>query len=263
MAQELWTPEKWIRQFEMLDNSKSPAEKFRDFCEMAYCAYAKLTAPTTERADALEARYMRIVETYRDKDTVRAYPEFMAQAQMNVENGRDFLCEVSGQLSVLNAKQGQFFTPQAVCRMMAKMTLSDVKDFIDKQGYVTMQEPAAGSGGLVLAAADEVLWQGYRPDIHLLVHAIDISQLCFFMCFLQLTWKGVAAWVERGNALSLEHFEGAWTPHAYMFRQHHGHLFDNITNEPHETHDGNQSVRIPDEAHISLRQLSFDFGEIQ
>jgi type I restriction-modification system DNA methylase subunit len=255
MTNPIWTAQQWIHNLEKLDRSKSTGEKFRDFCEMAYCAYAKLTAPTPERADELEARYMRIVEAYRDKDTVRAYPEFMAQAQMNVENGRDFLGEVSGRMSVLNAKQGQFFTPQAVCRMMAKMTLSDVKDFIDKQGYVTMQEPAAGSGGLVLAAADEVLWQGYRPDIHLLVHAIDISQLCFYMCFLQLTWKGVAAWVERGNALSGEHFEGAWTPHAYMFRNRHGHLFDNVLSEPHTAENVKQSVRVPDEAHVPLRQL--------
>jgi type I restriction-modification system DNA methylase subunit len=260
MNVEWWTPEKWIRNFEKLDNSKSPVEKFRDFCEMAYCAYAKLTAASPEEADTLEARYMRIVETYRNKDTVRAYPEFLAHAIMNVEAKRDFLGEVSGQMNALNAKQGQFFTPQSVSRMMAKITLSNVKDYIDKQGYVRMQEPAAGAGGLVLAAADEMLEQDYRPDIHMLVHAIDISQLCFYMCFLQLTWKGVAAWVERGNALSGEHFEGAWTPHAYTFHERHGHLFDKITSEPHETTDGKQSVRVPDEAYVPLRQLPlFDF----
>jgi hypothetical protein len=261
MTKPIWIAQQWIRNLEKLDRSKSPAEKFRDFCEMAYCAYAKLTAPTPERADELEARYMQIVGTYRDKDTVRAYPEFLDMAWTNVENGRDFLGEVSSLIGILNPKQGQFFTPYHVSRLMAKMTLDNLSQYVEKQGYIRMQEPAAGAGGMILAVADEVLEQGYNPMLHLLVHAIDISQLCYQMCFVQLTWKGVPAWVARGNALSGEHFEGAWTPHAYMFRNRHGHLFDNILSEPHETSNGKQSVRIPDEAHIPLRQLSFDFGD--
>ena len=49
------------------DHSKTESEKFRDFCEMAYCALAKLTADS-ERGEALEARYMQIVGQYEDKD---------------------------------------------------------------------------------------------------------------------------------------------------------------------------------------------------
>lgn len=57
--------------------SKSLAEKFRDFCELAYCTYAKpMAAP--ERQEELEAHYMQIVNTYRDKDTIRSYPRLIA-----------------------------------------------------------------------------------------------------------------------------------------------------------------------------------------
>ena len=61
----------FIKRIVALDREKSPYDKFRDFCEMAFCACAKLTAPTHERAQELEDRYMQIVGTYRDKDTVR------------------------------------------------------------------------------------------------------------------------------------------------------------------------------------------------
>lgn len=198
---------------------------------------------------------MQIVGTYRDKDTVRAYPELLHMAWSNIENGRDFLGEVSSQLNVLNPKQGQFFTPYHVSRLMAKMALDDVSQLIEKQGYITMQEPAAGAGGMVLATADELLEQGLNPMIHMLVHAIDINQLCYYMCFVQLTCKGAAAYVERGNALSNEHFEGAWTPHAYIFKGRHGHLFRETMKEPQVADNGKQAVRVPDEAYVPLRQL--------
>jgi len=64
----------FIKRLTELDREKSPYDKFRDFCEMGFCACAKITAPTPERAQELEDRYMQIVGTYRDKDTVRAYP---------------------------------------------------------------------------------------------------------------------------------------------------------------------------------------------
>ena len=56
----------FVNKITPLDTSKNPYEKFRDFCEMAFCAYAKLTADA-DRAEALEKRYMQIVGTYRDK----------------------------------------------------------------------------------------------------------------------------------------------------------------------------------------------------
>ncbi len=43
------------------------------------------------------------------------------------------------------------------------------------------------------------------------VSAIDISAPCYGMCYLQLTLAGIPAQVIRGNSLSLEIFESAWT----------------------------------------------------
>ncbi len=146
------TPETkaFIKRLQALDRSKSTYEKFRDFCEMVYCAYAKLTADP-ERAEVLEARYMQIVGTYQDKDTVRAYPELLAMAWEAVNGGQDFLGSVASILEVLDARNGQFMTPQPVARMMAEMLLHDAGEIIEKQGYITLNEPAAGTGGMVLA----------------------------------------------------------------------------------------------------------------
>jgi hypothetical protein len=218
----------FIKRLTALDREKSPYDKFRDFCEMAFCAYAKLTAPTPERAQELEDRYMQIVGTYRDKDTVRAYPELVALAGSAIPQGCDFLGSVATELEVLNAQIGQFFTPYDVARMMAMMSLEGAADMIAANGYLTLQEPASGAGGMVLAAADALVQQGFHPGLHMLVNAIDLSPLCFHMTFLQLTLRGIPALVEHGNTLSGERFARAWTPAATAFHLHHGRLFPEV-----------------------------------
>lgn len=226
------TVKEFLKRLSQLDRSRSDREKFQDLLELAYCAFAKTTAPTPERADELETRYMSIVNRYQDKDTIRAYPDLIGMAWKAVQGGGvDFFGDVSAQLNVLNASQGQFFTPYNLCRMMAEMQLSDIGGVIEREGYVTLSEPACGAGALVLAAADVFEQQGFRLDQHLLVQAVDVSPLCYYMAFLQLSWRGVAAHVVRGNSLSLETFESAWTPAAvFGFYAHHGHVsFDKPT----------------------------------
>jgi hypothetical protein len=216
----------FIQKLRALEPHKTPFEKFRDLCELAFCAYAKPTAPTAERAQTLEDRYMQIVRTYRDKDTVRAYPELLAMALVAISaGGCDFLGQVATELEILHAQNGQFFTPYEVARAMATMTLVDVKPTIEEHGFITICEPASGAGGMVLACADTLADQGFDPSLHMLVQATDIASLCYHMTFLQLTMRGIAANVEHGNSLSLETFDHAWTPPTVAFYAHHGKLF--------------------------------------
>jgi type I restriction-modification system DNA methylase subunit len=219
--------EDFIRGLNKLDRSRSVSETFRDMMEMAYCAHAKLMAPTDERANELEARYMGIVNRYQNKDTIRAFPELLNIAWETVAaGGVDFLGEVSSELAVLDARNGQFFTPYAVSRMLAEMGLNGLERVIEEKGYFTLSEPACGAGGMVLAAADMVERMGYNYALTMLVEAVDVSPLAYYMTYLQLTWRGVTAHVVRGNTLSMERFESAWTITARWFKDVHGHLFD-------------------------------------
>ncbi len=207
-----------------LDRSKSASEKFRDFCELAFCAYAKLTA-APDRAEALEERYMNIVQTYHDKDTVRAYPRLMAMVWRGVQDGQDFLGQAAAELNALDAKTGQFFTPMPVSRMMAMIGLQGAETAIKEKGFITLNEPASGAGGMILAAASIIKEMGYDPSSHLIVSAQDISQLAYQMCFLQLTFAGIPAYLERCNSLSMESFDASWTPATLAFYRQHGRLF--------------------------------------
>ena len=219
----------FIKRITALDHEKSPYDTFRDFCEMAFCAYAKTTAPTPERSQELEDRYMQIVGTYRDKDTVRAYPELLGLAANAIRQGCDFFGSVATEMELLNARIGQFFTPYELARFMAMMSLEHAEALIRQNGFLTLQEPASGAGGMVLAAAQALQDNGFDPGLHMLVNAIDVSPLCFHMTFLQLSLRGIPALVEHGNTLSGKRFTRAWTPATTAFYLHHGRLFPEAT----------------------------------
>lgn len=216
----------FIQKLSRPEPSKSPQEKFRDFCELAYCAYAKPVSDA-EQQEALEARYMQIVGSYRDKDAIRAYPELVALVFKGVQS-YDFLGAVAGELGALNSTQGQFFTPFEVSRMMAEMTIGDHEPTIQERGYLTVQEPAAGAGGMILALAQTMQRRGYDPASQLFVCAVDISAPCYWMTYLQLTLAGIPAQVIRGNSLSLEIFETAWTAATIPFLGKHGDIFKEL-----------------------------------
>lgn len=207
------------------EHSRSEGEKFRDFCEMMYCAWAKLGAESKPQADALEARYMQVVERYREKTFIRqTVPKLIEIACDGILKGRrDFLGETAAQLNVLNPGQGQFFTPYEVSYMMAQMMLTetDMRPIIAQQGFIRFAEPAVGSGGMVLAAVQVMEEAGFDPATDLLVEAWDVSQLAFQMCYIQLALRGIPAKVIRGNTLSMEVFETAWTSAALPFWEHH------------------------------------------
>lgn len=214
----------FIKKLSDLDRSKTTAEKFHDFCEMAYCSLAKLTADL-QKGEQLENRYMEIVSTYRNKDTVRAYPELLSIVTEGLWTGQDALGVIAAELGVLDSGQGQFFTPMEVCRLMSAMTLSDADELIAAHGFITMAEPCAGAGAMLIAAADQLHRQGHDPSRHMLAHATELNRLSYQMTFIQLSLKGIPAYVEHGNTLSLEHFDGAWTVGTLRFFAANGCLF--------------------------------------
>src|SRR5579859_1371137 len=117
----------FIKRIESVGRNRWPGDAFRDFVGLSYCAIAKLTAPTPQRAEELEARYMSIVKSYEDKEPIRcAYPELLAIAINATSSEKtDFLGRVASEIGVLNPAQGQFFSPSPLALLMAKMQIAD------------------------------------------------------------------------------------------------------------------------------------------
>lgn len=205
-----------------LARSRSHRDVFHDFLECAFCAFiSPLTSPG-EKRDDIEARYLKVINS--DKEYPARFPELLAIAAAGIDEHIDFLGPVSGHLGSLNAAQGQFFTPWELSRSMAAMTIDEdgVKRAVEKNGFITMLEPAIGAGAMALAAAERVRELGFDPGIHLWLTGIDVSLPCVKMAYLQLTLRGVAADVVHGNGLSLEQWGRYPTHSRFLFAQHHG-----------------------------------------
>jgi N-6 DNA Methylase len=169
----------FIKAFESLARHRDKHDVLVDFLELAVCAIRKRTVPPGPAADALEEKYMAVVRRNKPED-VRAMPELLAITTLAVqEGGCDFLGQVVGDLELMTGHMGQFFTPYDLSRMMAELTLDTVDEIIAEQGFVTVQEPACGAGGMIIAAADVLARKGFDIGQCLYVDAIDISPLCF------------------------------------------------------------------------------------
>lgn len=91
-------------------------------------------------------------------------------------------------------KNGQFFTPQPICDMMASMTVANN----DNKPGMSVCDCACGSGRTLLAAA-----KVFRDFTFV---GSDIDLTCVKMCTLNLAYNSLVGEVAWMNTLSLEHY---------------------------------------------------------
>ena len=66
---------------------------------------------------------------------------------------------------------------------------------------VTMNEPSAGAGGMIIAAAQSMKEQGINYQKSLRVVAQDLDWNAFYMCYIQLSLLGIDAKCIQGDTL--------------------------------------------------------------
>lgn len=175
-------------------------ETFRSFCKMAACAVS---------AGQREAEYLEEAKRWIAEE-LSGFSECLAELteEMEKQPFRDLLGPIYMEIGSKSSKNGngEFYTPQEVAKLMVKMTIG--KDSVPLDRPMTLQEPACGSGGIVLMVAEHLVDLGYTP-LNMQVTCIDVSRLACDMCFINLTLWGIPATVVHGNALSLETW-GQW-----------------------------------------------------
>ncbi len=176
--------------------------------------------------DEREKRYLQIIKKY-DKSMQQLIAEIFAKIfillsqQINPCIGfNDYLGELYMKSQTSNSKAGQFFTPYCVSRVCAEMSFNEkqIEEYIKQDKILTLDEPACGAGGMVIAAAD-VLYYKYHFNIstNLLVSCSDIDSRCVHMTYLQLGLAGIPAIIFRRNTITLETYE-RWETPAYIMQ---------------------------------------------
>ena len=165
-----------------------------------------------------EERYLQIVKSY-ERAEVEIFPRILSEVVLALEGHfGDVLGRTYHDLELHNKWAGQFFSPDAICQMMAAMTVGDsgdIRERIARRGFITAQEPAVGSGAMVIALAKAMHDAGINYQEHLHVTAIDVDPKCVHMAYVQFTLLHIPAIVIHGNALSLEEY-GRWHTPAHI-----------------------------------------------
>lgn len=171
-----------------------------------------------------EKNYKLIMSKY-DKGTKELITEIFAKIYALLSTQmyygfNDYLGELYMRSATSNSKSGQFFTPYNVSKLCAKMAISEskVKECMEKDEILTLNEPTCGAGGMVLAAAD-TLYNDFHFNYsrNLLVECGDIDRRCVHMTYLQLALAGIPAIVYHRDGLTLETWD-RWETPAYTMQ---------------------------------------------
>lgn len=160
---------------------------FSDFLEMAVCALCM---------GAQEEKYLEIVRRYEKPEAYQLAEAFGALV-IEMDNDGQGLLDCFGDFfmeHLSNDKNGQFFTPQEICDLMARITHPD--GFGDH-----IADCCVGSGRTLLAAA--------KINRNAFFYGADNDRKCCLMSVINFCLNGMLGEVAWMNSLSNE-FYGGW-----------------------------------------------------
>lgn len=190
---------------------------FCDFVECVAITLSNMVDPL--HREKREERYCEIIKNYTELEERQKFAEMFAclvnALDNNVTSGKgpeDVLGPVFHELELHNEYKGQFFTPQNVSDMMALISVGGHDKVIEEKGYVSVCEPACGSGTMILSFAKALMNEKYNYNRQMVATATDVDIKCVHMAYIQLSLYGIPAVVIHGNTLTLEEWSRWYTP---------------------------------------------------
>ncbi len=158
---------------------------FEDFLTMSVCSLAGGT---------MEDEYMEIVPRYTEGEKGKRAIDFIPQAfgalvEAMEKTRKDILGDLF-QGGVTFGENGQFFTPDHICDVMARMSMDE--GIVGKRIF----DPACGSGRTLLAAADIAPKNEFYGQ--------DVDLRCVRMTAINLALRNLYGYVIWGNSLAAE-----------------------------------------------------------
>jgi len=178
-------------------------EVFSDFCRIAACTLA---------CETREEEYLEVSKRYKKEEIFKISIAFAGLiTEMEDSPFTDilgpFYTEINSRASA--TARGEFYTPPEISQVMARMLFgvgqgggedSGVETAIERGTPITVSDPSCGSGGMVLALAQQF---APKKAVDLLrVSLIDISPIACDMAYINTTLWGIPAQITQGNALS-------------------------------------------------------------
>ncbi len=205
-----------ICELKSLAQSRGLNTVFTTFLEIsANSIAAQMDAQNSARR---ETRYLEMEKGLAPED-IGKYARMLALLWLETRRRKDDPCDILGdiyhELRLNNEWNGQFFTPDHICRMMAQI-VNPVNELPEKDGPILINEPTCGSGTMVIGAVWAMQLKRFDYQRKAFFIAQDIDIRCVWMTYIQLSLYGIPAVVIHGNTLSMEEWDHWYTPFAPM-----------------------------------------------
>lgn len=215
MAKESSYKNSLIGEIRSLAQTKGLNTVFTTFLEITATSIAAQMDPMN--AEEREKRYQEIASKMTPEE-LSSYARMLVLLTLATREHADDPCDILGdvyhELKLNNEWNGQFFTPDHICRLMAQIVNLDVP--ADQEGPITINEPTCGSGTMVIGAVWVMQRKGidYRRKSFFVAQDIDIR--CVWMAYIQLSLYRIPAVVIHGNTLTVEEWSHWYTPCAHI-----------------------------------------------
>ncbi|OIN57146.1 N-6 DNA methylase [Arsenicibacter rosenii] len=186
------------KQLDQLGRRHELSTVFNDLLTLSLCSFhqTNLQSRLTEKDPDNEEMYLKIIDPYQPEE-ISLFSPIMGLLMLNVQDNpyTDLLGEYFMQ-QITHGQNGQFFTPEPVCQMMAAIQ-GDPHSIQGKR----VLDPACGSGRLMLQFAK------LNPDNYFF--GADNSITCAKMTVLNFFLNGLRGEVAWMDSLSMEWY-GGW-----------------------------------------------------
>lgn len=190
-----------VKAFESLCGRHGRWEVWADWIVMCACSISN--AVDRVHREKREETYLTLCKKYTGAEMQTMGEMFgMVVAALDENPDQDLLGEIFMTLGLGNEHNGQFFTPYDVCRAMSALTIGDIAAQVERQGWVSVADPACGAGALLVAFANECRRQKVNYQQSVLCVAQDIDFTVGLMCYIQLSLLGCAGYVVIGDTLA-------------------------------------------------------------
>ena len=210
---------RFIKALTDLPGRRGRRERFEGFLDAAFASLWSASLRTVGRDPSPAERIYHDALAWHDDVPPETFAALFAHLVQALENDlRDVMAEICNRLDLLNTEMGQFFTPFDMSLLMARLQMEDVGTRLVRDNEIlTLNEPACGAGGMLIAARNVLIEHGCDPAGRVFACATDRDFRCVQMTFIQTTLVGLPTVVYYGDALE----GGTGYPNLFAWRHMH------------------------------------------
>ena len=199
---ELSTKEKLTKKIREINPALDTWEIWEALMSVFSCSIANAVETDKKIYDKREKEFKRAMSKLNNAEAIAE--TFILLNMAIMENPcTDILGELYMSLKLGNHWKGQFFTPQNVAEMMAKICMGKeaALEAVKENDCVSVEDPCCGSGVMLLAGAKNLAEYDVNYQRKALFVGQDIDRIVVQMCYIQLALNECIGYVCVADSL--------------------------------------------------------------